>query len=178
MRIAAVQCGYNPRKYPYLVLGDDVVIFGKRVSTRYQEILSSLGVHISQQKCVFPSDVNGLEFASKYINKEGNLRPLPTVLLTKPGLLNKVQFLRQVVSRILRDGVREAPDLEQLSNSVFGTKLGRHLRDLFIKYFFISLFCNIKKSDLETGCLPELLLESNKIQGITLAEDLSTALSA
>lgn len=173
------------RNYPYLVLGDDVVIKGEAVAMKYLEIINSLGVEISIQKSVTPSPKNGLEFASKIISKDGNLRPLPIILLTKPGLVYKFQFLRYLVDRILTDGLQRGPALRDLIIAVFGKRLSDKLGCLFIHYFFISHFMKIKKSDLERGLLPELFsspdtspkLELDQERRITLVEDLSTALN-
>lgn len=176
VRLASHMRGVSPRKTHYLVLGDDVVIYGKRTALKYLEILDSLGVSVSIQKSVLPSERNGLEFASKYISSEGNLRPLPIVLLTKNGLIPKFQFLTQVFDRILGEGVSEGPELKVLLNGVFGPRLARYLGDLFLQYYLMNKFCTLRVKELETGLLPELFQFSDKKRGISLGDDLSTVL--
>jgi hypothetical protein len=114
----------------YLVLGDDVVIACKEVALIYRRVIESLGVGISDHKRILPSESVGLEFASKLINCEGNLSPLPILLLTKEGIVSKLTFLSDVVRRLVADGVRETPSLDVLLRGVFGPRLGRELGGL------------------------------------------------
>lgn len=89
---------------------------------KYRELINSIGVGISIPKSISPSSLIGLEFASKLINKDGNLSPLPTLLLTRGRLIDKITFLSQVVERLLTEGSSEVPDLPTLFASVFGQK--------------------------------------------------------
>lgn len=61
----------------YLILGDDVVIANKEVADSYIDIITSMGVKISLPKRVLPRPLQGVEFASKLINNQANLSPLP-----------------------------------------------------------------------------------------------------
>jgi hypothetical protein len=89
-----------------------------------------MGVGISIPKSVTPSELCGLEFASKLISTEGNLSPLPFALLTTPGLVNKFQFVDQVVKRIITDNIQRGPSLEILLRAVFGQRLSEKLGGL------------------------------------------------
>jgi hypothetical protein len=128
-------------------LGDDVVIHGREVALKYQEVINSIGVQISMHKSIVPSKMVGIEFASKLICSDGNLSPLPVLLLTKPGLVNKVQFFCAVVIRILTDGIQSGPSLTDLSVSTFGSKLSDKLGDVATRYLVFSLFSKLSKSE-------------------------------
>lgn len=117
----------------YLVLGDDVVIARGEVARRYQEVIESMGVGISMHKSIVPtpSEMMGMEFASKLVNKDGNLSPLPIVLLTKEGIVAKLQFFSELVTRLVVPGVcRDHLSLDLLADTVFGRRLSRQLRGL------------------------------------------------
>lgn len=122
MRLAAVKVGLT-KFNDYLVLGDDIVIARKQVALKYQELIEQLGVGISLHKSIVPSEEVGLEFASKLISKLGNLSPLPVILLLKEGIVSKLQFLTEVVDRLVSDGVQRAPDLDCLLTACFGKRL-------------------------------------------------------
>lgn len=171
MRYAATLVG-KTNFTSYLVLGDDVVISGKDVALMYQKVIERMGVGISLHKSILPSPLNGMEFASKLINREGNLSPLPVVLLTKQGIVAKLQFLTELVGRLLAGPVRECHDLDHLLTSVFGPKLKDYLGGVWVNYFFFSLYGKLRSSQLEQGHLPELLLKANKLRGISLVDDL------
>lgn len=55
------------------MLGDDVVIFNKRVAQRYLVIMKDLGVGINLVKSVVSKDT--FEFAKRIIHQDSNLSP-------------------------------------------------------------------------------------------------------
>lgn len=122
MRYAGVLVG-RINFQDYLVLGDDVVIAGKEVALMYQLVISELGVGISAHKSIQPSPKKGLEFASKLVSREGNLSPLPIILLTKSGIVAKLQFITELVIRLAAGPVRDHHRLECLLIGVFGPRL-------------------------------------------------------
>lgn len=68
----------------YGLLGDDIVIVGKRVAQRYQQVMSQLGVDISISKSVLPSKDGRTSSAeiAKRIFKDGiEVTPLPAKLM-------------------------------------------------------------------------------------------------
>lgn len=152
IRLAGVSCGFKKPFRDYLVLGDDVVIAHKGVALKYQELMTAIGVGIRLNKSILPSSLQGLEFARKLTCKEGNLSPFPTLLLTEGSLVHKLQFLSIVVDRVIREGMPEVPDFRTLSSSVFGTKLGGHLGELWKMYWYFSNFLkSAKANQLSSG---------------------------
>jgi hypothetical protein len=156
----------------YLVLGDDVVIANKEVATCYQKVIESIGVSISMHKSIVPSELQGLEFASKLINKDGNLSPLPIVLLTKPGIVAKLQFFGEVILRLVGGNVAEGPDLQCLLVAIFGKQLADDLGGLAVSYILFSHYRKISVQQLQCGNLPEFFQRLARASGISLVEDL------
>jgi hypothetical protein len=75
----------------YAILGDDVVIANSEVANIYKQIITSLGVKISLQKCVEPENVitkegdsSSLEFASIYMTDGVNFEMMPLGLILNP----------------------------------------------------------------------------------------------
>lgn len=132
----------------YLILGDDVVIAHDQVAAEYQRIMISMGVGISLQKRIIPSPLQGAEFASKFVNKDGNIRPLPVALLLDGSVVSKLQFLSSVVSRVLQEGIQEVPTFRVLCDSIFGKNHREKFRRLFIFYFVFSNYLKASKKDL------------------------------
>jgi hypothetical protein len=124
-------------------------------------------------KSIVPSEKVGIEFARKLICTEGNLSPLPIILLTMNGLVVKVQFICKIVDRILTDGILERPDFKEIFTSVFGPVIGDKLMDPIIKYYLFSMWRKRKADDIKEGSIPELLrVDRNVNNGITLVSDL------
>nr|DAZ90606.1 TPA_asm: RdRp [Nebalia bipes mitovirus 1] len=176
IRLAGIKVGKSGFK-EYLVLGDDVVIADKQVALIYQTMIRMMGVGISTHKSIVPSRKVGLEFASKLINWNGDISPLPIVLLTKKGIVSKIQFLSQVVERIVTGPIRNSPTLEILLDGVFGPRLRGKLGDLWARHFFFSLWRKIRKVEIEKGLLPEFFRIANKQSEISLVGDLSAMYS-
>lgn len=61
----------------YAVLGDDIVIWNKRVADRYLVIIRSLGVEVGLAKSIVSLDGLGLEFAKKTFLKGQDCSPVP-----------------------------------------------------------------------------------------------------
>jgi len=55
------------------VLGDDIVIFNRKVAQRYLVVMKALGVKINLIKSVVSKDT--FEFAKRIIHKDSNLSP-------------------------------------------------------------------------------------------------------
>jgi hypothetical protein len=83
-------------------------------------LISDLGVEISIHKSVVPSLEIGVEFASKLINKEGNLSPLPIALLLRGELIDKFSFLTIMVNRVLSEELQIGCDFRSLLMALFG----------------------------------------------------------
>jgi len=54
--LAAKRVGMNPQRLKYAILGDDIVISGKRLATAYLQILDELGVPVSESKTLQSKD--------------------------------------------------------------------------------------------------------------------------
>lgn len=98
--------GYDPRTFrEYNILGDDVVIFNKRVGSRYKELIHSLGVEINQFKTI--EDGNVLEFAKRLFYKKKEVTPITLNSLKEaPDIYNLVHFWRSAEDK----GVKTALD--------------------------------------------------------------------
>lgn len=81
----------------YLVLGDDIIIFSKEVAQEYQTIIDRMGVKISLNKCVIPSQgdtqMYGAEFASRLFVDGKEISPLPVGLIVKGSEPQRVMAL-------------------------------------------------------------------------------------
>lgn len=64
----------EPRTYPYRILGDDIVIFDKRLATIYQDTMKRLGCPISLDK-TFNSRVMAEFAGSTIIASKGAIKP-------------------------------------------------------------------------------------------------------
>lgn len=137
-------------------MGDDVVIGREEVALKYRWILNSLGVDISDHKRILPRPKHGLEFARKLICCDGNLSPLPTVLLTKQGLVCKFQFLSHIIGLVVGERRQSLPDLEVLLTAIFGKRLRESLGDSFIRYFIFKSFMTQSKEHVKEGKVPGL----------------------
>lgn len=156
VRIAAVKCGIH-NFTDYLVLGDDIVIANERVAVEYRRLIVGMGVSISEHKSILPSALAGAEFASKLMTNEANYSPLPTLLLSKGDLTSKVQFLTEVVNRVVTEIPQSHPSLDLMCQAVFGKRLAHPLGDLFCRYYLFKQFTATRKgvTDLREGILPE-----------------------
>lgn len=61
----------------YAVLGDDVLIWNKKVAARYLRVLHLLGVEVGLAKSVISNKGLGFEFAKRTILQEGDVSPIP-----------------------------------------------------------------------------------------------------
>jgi hypothetical protein len=59
----------------YILLGDDLVISGSRLSSSYKEIINDLGMKISKTKTIESED--SFEFAKRFYVKGVDYSPLP-----------------------------------------------------------------------------------------------------
>lgn len=141
----------------YLILGDDVVIANKKVALKYVEVINRIGVRISVPKSIHPSDLIGLEFASKLIMKEGNLSPLPILLLVRGRLIDKITFISQLVDRVLTDSIQRVPSLESLFVALFGERHWEKLSEIWVHIYFILKLLKMKQGELSLGRIPEPL---------------------
>lgn len=161
VRIAGAMAG--KRNFSdYLVLGDDVVIARKEVAMHYQELMIGLGVDISTTKSIFPSEVGGMEFASKLLTKEGNLSPLPLRLLSRESSLPmKLEFIVQVVDRMINSVGSHASDFESILNAVFRFYPKGIRQDtckaIFGEYYLLQNYLKLSSTDLRSGTVPRAL---------------------
>lgn len=116
-----------------------------------------MGVSISEHKSILPSALAGAEFASKLMTIEANYSPLPTLLLSKGDLTSKVQFLTEVVNRVVTEVPQSHPSLDLICQAVFGKRLAYPLGDLFCRYYLFKQFTATSKgvANLREGILPE-----------------------
>jgi hypothetical protein len=161
IRLGKVQCGivnFND----YLVLGDDVVINNRDVKDRYRVLMNGLGVSIRETKSIIPSELQGLEFKSKFMNSDGNISPLPTKLLDSSlGKPKRLEFISQLVDRVLTtEGLQTTVCLETTLKKVFGNNQIRSwetISRIWIEYYLIKTFSREKKVSIQKGLLPGTL---------------------
>lgn len=71
----------------YVILGDDLVIFDKKVAEEYVRLMSTLGVTISQGKSITPTQLgentSAAEFAKRLFRDGVNLSPVSSILLQR-----------------------------------------------------------------------------------------------
>jgi hypothetical protein len=61
----------------YAILGDDIVIFNKRVAMSYKRIIAGLGVECNPAKSIYSPKGVGLEFAKKTFVRGKEVSPIP-----------------------------------------------------------------------------------------------------
>jgi len=61
----------------YELLGDDIVIFDKKIALMYLKVMKSLGLDINMDKSVLADDVDTFEFAKRTIIKGHDVSGLP-----------------------------------------------------------------------------------------------------
>jgi len=92
---------WRVNKYPfsrYLLLGDDIVIAGSDVALSYKEVITELGVSISEAKTHVSQDT--FEFAKKWVHRGTKITPFPTgSLLESAGSFT-------LLAETLREAVR------------------------------------------------------------------------
>jgi hypothetical protein len=79
VQVAAWQSGlpWNKLFKDYAVLGDDIVIFNKKVSKSYHQLILDLGVECNLAKSILSYKGLGLEFAKKTFYQGNNVSPTP-----------------------------------------------------------------------------------------------------
>jgi len=104
-RTAARLAGVKSRGN-YLILGDDIVIKGKKFSTSYIRLIKALDIGLSKPDSFESNDSNSIvEFASRRFRNGIELSPLPMRLLkdeTSPrgtNLLDEISFLVEAIDR-------------------------------------------------------------------------------
>lgn len=78
VRYAAKQAGI--RRPEYAIVGDDIVIPGRRLAEKYREVLDQLGVPVSPTKTIHG---NCIEFCKRLWLDFQEITPLPVNLLLK-----------------------------------------------------------------------------------------------
>lgn len=152
VRLAFLRVG--ERDFRYLVLGDDVVIASDKASSEYRSLLAQLGVKVSLPKRVTPSDQVGMEFASKLIRKEGNLRPLPLGLLIEGRMVSKLQLIDHVVGRwITSEDTTRSLAFETLFTATFGPRLGEKFMRVWGHHYVLRSYLKTKMDDFKIGVL-------------------------
>nr|UPW42254.1 MAG: putative RNA dependent RNA polymerase [Xinjiang mito-like virus 55] len=76
VQYCAFSLGYNNWFKEYMVLGDDIVIYDKRVADKYSNTMATLGVGISPTKSL-TSSIGVFEFAKRLASPEGFAQGLP-----------------------------------------------------------------------------------------------------
>ncbi|CCG47524.1 RNA dependent RNA polymerase [Clitocybe odora virus] len=79
VQVAAWRSGFDKKKLfrAYAVLGDDIVIFDKKVAKYYHRVLTGLGVECNLAKSIMSHRGIGLEFAKKTFFQGFNVSPSP-----------------------------------------------------------------------------------------------------
>jgi hypothetical protein len=122
-----------------------------------------LGVDISTTKSIFPSEVGGMEFVSKLLTKEGNLSPLPLRLLSRESSLSmKLEFIVQMVDRMINSVGSHASDFESILNTVFpyyhkGKMRQDTCKAIFGEYYLLQQYLKLSETDLRSGTVPRAL---------------------
>lgn len=93
-----VQCCSDSSFQNYAILGDDIVIQDDLVSTKYLDIMKTLGVKISLHKSMI--SLNHLEFAKRIFTKEGK-----TISIIGPGLILSVVRMRALAGLLVSEGI-------------------------------------------------------------------------
>jgi hypothetical protein len=76
VRYSASKAGYDPIKFKdYCILGDDLVISNTLVARRYKELITGLGVTISEQKSLVSKDT--FEFAKRIVHNDTEMTAFP-----------------------------------------------------------------------------------------------------
>jgi hypothetical protein len=87
----------------YRILGDDVVICGRKPAQRYLEIMRKLGVSISKHKSVLPrsNTPTSAEFAKRIFKDGIEITPLPTnLIMNRKGIISKKIMLLKYLERL------------------------------------------------------------------------------
>lgn len=77
IQYSAYILGYRGRFKAYAVLGDDMVVWDKKVAAKYLSVMKGLGVEINLSKSIISVDGIGLEFAKKTLYKGKDVSPIP-----------------------------------------------------------------------------------------------------
>jgi hypothetical protein len=108
VRIAAKRAGLNPSFCSYALLGDDIVLTNDLVAKEYLNIMSQLGVSISESKTHVSSDT--YEFAKRWIHRGQEMTGLPINLIVdnrrKLKWFTAAQWIKEIESRwCAKDGL-------------------------------------------------------------------------
>jgi len=99
VQVAAWSCGYSSTRLfkDYALLGDDIVIYNAKVSKKYHEIMTGLGVECNLAKSIMSPKGLGLEFAKKTIYKGIDVSPVPLkeYYSALQGILPLIEFGRK-----------------------------------------------------------------------------------
>lgn len=74
-RLAFVRC--DVINFNYLILGDDIVIFNKRVAYEYIRLMELLGVSTKPQDSIYPRLTHPCEIAKRLFRNGVEIGPLP-----------------------------------------------------------------------------------------------------
>jgi len=86
----------------YAVIGDDMVLHGEKAALRYRQVMSSIGVGISESKTLVPSNKsNTAEIAKRYFRNGSDISPIPprVLLESTKNLSGFFEFLEVLASR-------------------------------------------------------------------------------
>lgn len=118
VKTSAFIVGIDPRTFnDYAILGDDIVIASEPVALKYKEIILSIGVSISEPKCVLPSEFIGIEFASKIFSRGKEFSPLPFGLILEGTSISLFSFWSELSTRVFDLEQDQISDLESLTHA-------------------------------------------------------------
>lgn len=100
----------------YAVLGDDIVIWDKRVAIQYRQLMLALGVEIGLAKSIISDSGTALEFAKRTLYKGQDVSPIPLLeysaaLESTPAFMefiNKYQTPDAFIKQCLGIGYRSS----------------------------------------------------------------------
>lgn len=94
VRLSAHRIGFSKFK-DYLILGDDTVIFNKKVEVEYRETMKKIGVEIDLNDSFSCSKTHSLEIAKRIFRKGLEVSPIPLRLIDKDKSLFQLYLLER-----------------------------------------------------------------------------------
>lgn len=86
----------------YAVIGDDMVLHNEKAALKYRQVMSDLGVDISESKTLIPNQVsNTAEIAKRYFRNGNDISPIPprVLLESSKNLSGFFEFIEVLASR-------------------------------------------------------------------------------
>jgi hypothetical protein len=94
VRVSALRQGIQKFK-DYFVIGDDVVIFNRKVAIEYQNVLDSIGVKTDPVDSFYCHETHSLEIAKRLFRRGLEVSPIPLRLFEKDRGLFQLYLLER-----------------------------------------------------------------------------------